>query len=591
MTLPILTTVIAVEADVVSVRQRARRIAEGLGFEAQDQTRIATAVSEIARNAFGYAGGGKAEFLLDGHAPAQSFLVRISDKGGGIPDLDAILEGRYRSSTGMGLGIAGARRLVDGFRIETMPGAGTSVELRKALPRRVAVTREVLAELVAGLSRERAEDPIGALREQNQELMRALDELRSRQEELAHLNTELEDTNRGVVALYAELDEKAEQLRQASELKSKFLSNMSHEFRTPLNSILALSRLLLDRVDGDLGPEQDRQVGYIRSSAESLTEMVNDLLDIAKVEAGKVDVRPADFTVAELFRGLRGVLKPLQTSAAVDLVFEEPSSVPPLVTDEGKVAQILRNLVSNALKFTEEGEVRVSARHEEAGGRVVFEVCDTGVGISPADLARIFEEFSQVESPLQHRAKGTGLGLPLSRKLAELLGGVIEVESCPGHGSTFRVALPVRFGEDRNGPAQVPAAPRTRILVVDDEETFRYVLRQMIGAGDGRYDILEATDGVEGLRRAREEQPDVIVLDLQMPRLDGYGVLRELAADPSTSTIPVIVSTSSTLGPENRARLAGASAVLPKQSLSREVVATALHDAARQRVVIPGRLA
>ena len=190
--------------------------------------------------------------------------------------------------------------------------------------------------------------------------MRTLDELRQRQEELARLNRELEDTNRGVVALYAELDERADHLRRADEVKTRFLSNMTHEFRTPLNSILALTRLLLDRVDGELTPEQERQVYFIRKSAENLSELVNDLLDLAKVEAGKIVVRPAEFEVRNLFGALRGMLRPLLLNTSVNLVFEEPDGIPPLHTDEGKVSQILRNFISNALKFTEQGEVRVS---------------------------------------------------------------------------------------------------------------------------------------------------------------------------------------------------------------------------------------
>ena len=220
------------------------------------------------------------------------------------------------------------------------------------------------------------------MREQNRELMQSLDEIRRREEESQQLNQELGDTNRGVVALYAELDGRAEQLRQASELKTRFLSNMSHEFRTPLNSVLALSRLLLDRIDGDLTAEQERQVGYIRRSAESLLDLVNDMLDLAKVEAGKAEIKPVRFAVTSLFGALRGALKPLLTSTAVELLFESPKDLPPLYTDEAKVAQILRNLISNALKFTEEGEVRVTARTSENGASIIFSVRDTGIGIA-----------------------------------------------------------------------------------------------------------------------------------------------------------------------------------------------------------------
>lgn len=585
---PILTVVITRENDVVAVRQRARRLAELLGFDTQDQTRIATAVSEIARNAFEYAGGGQAAFGLAGETSPQSLVIEVIDSGGGIADLGTILEGRYQSKTGMGLGLLGAKRLVDRFEIDTSLGGGTRVRLAKSLRRRQApITREAADQIADMLARQSPDDPLHVLAEQNRDLVRSLDEIKLRQEELARLNRELEDTNRGVVALYAELDERAEQLKQASELKSRFLSNMSHEFRTPLNSILALSRLLLDRIDGDLSEEQERQVGYIRKSAESLTELVNDLLDLAKVEAGKVDVRPVAFSVTELFGALRGALKPLQTNDKVELIFEEPGpDMPKLHTDEAKVAQILRNLVSNALKFTEAGEVRVRAHYDADVGRVLFAVADTGIGIPPEALERIFEEFWQVDHPLQRSAKGTGLGLPLSRRLAELLGGGIFVQSDPSRGSVFTFSLPPRFGAESEGGSasglglELPDRI-TRVLIVDDEETFRYVLRQMIGgsSGDMRHEVLEAAGGIEGLRLAREKRPDVVVLDLQMPDLDGHTVYRELKSDPATSALPIIVATSLSVGPELQAALPGASAILPKSALSRDVVASALSKA------------
>ncbi len=324
--------------------------------------------------------------------------------------------------------------------------------------RAAPITRSRLGEISDILQQENATDPLAALREQNRELMQSLDEIRRRTEESSALNQELGDTNRGVVALYAELDERAEQLRKASELKTRFLSNMSHEFRTPLNSVLALSRLLLDRIDGDLTPEQERQVGYIRRSAEGLLELVNDMLDLAKVEAGKVDVKSVTFTVHQLFGGLRGALRPLTTRQSVELIFDHPDDLPELYTDEGKVTQILRNLISNALKFTEQGEVRVTARRDQASGFVVFAVRDTGIGIDPRDHERIFEEFSQVDTRLQRKAKGTGLGLSLSRSLATLLGGTLRVESVLGQGSVFTLSIPAQRGDpDRQArPARRP---------------------------------------------------------------------------------------------------------------------------------------
>jgi signal transduction histidine kinase/CheY-like chemotaxis protein len=699
------------EPDVVTARQRARAIAEQLGFDAQDQTRLATAVSEIARNAYSYAGGGRVDFLVEGKEAPQLFVVQVSDQGPGIPNLSRVLEGDYESRTGMGLGIVGARRLVDRFEIESTPGRGTRVSLKKLFPRRAPV---MLPEMLDALSRrlaiQESIDPLAELQRQNQELLRTLEELRARQEELSLLNSELEDTNRGVVALYAELDEKAEHLRQADTMKSRFLSNMSHEFRTPLNSILALSGLLLEHADGPLTSEQDKQVGFIRRAAEELSELVNDLLDLAKVEAGKIVVRPSEFDVAGLFGALRGMLRPLLVNEAVSLVIEDPSSLPPLDTDEAKVSQILRNFISNALKFTERGEVRVSATLSSDGQAVVFSVADTGIGIAPEDLERIFEDFTQLDHPVQRRFRGTGLGLPLTRKLTALLGGSIAVQSRPGLGSTFSATIPIRYAEPepveppleadwRPEPDRVPVlvvedssqerllyekflkgtqfqlvhaattrqarqalkvarpravildivlrgedaweflvetkqghegesvpvivatsvedrqkglalgadaygvkpierdwlihtltrltlpAPERRLLIIDDEEADRYVLRTVLR--DLPFVVAEAASGEEGLRRAREERPNAIILDLVMPGLTGFEVLDRLRDEPRTADIPVIVLTSKMLDAAEHRQLASrAAAVLSKGNSSRRAARAALREALVQAGIV-----
>jgi signal transduction histidine kinase len=264
------------------------------------------------------------------------------------------------------------------------------------------------------------------------------------------LREELEETNRGVLALYAELDTQAEQLRLATELKSRFLAYMSHEFRTPINSIRSITRLLLDRVDGDLTTEQERQVNFIQQTAAEFAEMVDDLLDLAKVEAGRVEISPAWFEMVDLFSALRGMFKPVLTNPDVNLIFEEPVGVPKLYTDDRKVSQVLRNFIANALKFTREGEVRVTARALE-DERVQFQVIDTGIGIAPEFHASIFQDFSQVNSPLQKQFRGTGLGLSLSKRLAELLGGALSLHSEAGKGSTFSLTIPQRLKEDGGG--------------------------------------------------------------------------------------------------------------------------------------------
>ncbi|MFL6246416.1 MAG: ATP-binding protein [Thermoanaerobaculia bacterium] len=695
--LPLFSLPIESEEDVVLARQRARQTAAALSFDGQDQIRLATAVSEIARNAYSYAGGGRIEFRVEGSQAPQLLTITIHDRGPGIGNLEEILAGRYRSTTGMGLGIIGAQRLVDRVDIETS-ASGTSVSMRKLLPSRGEFySAPRLQALAQELMRDPRRTAMEEVRQQNIDLIAALEELRKRKEELETLNRELEDTNRGVVALYAELDEKAEHLRRADDMKTKFLSNMTHEFRTPLNSILALSKLLLDEFDGPLNDEQKKQVGFIRKGAEGLSELVNDLLDIAKIEAGKTTVTAKEFSISDLLSALRGMLRPLLLNTSVALVFEEPEEIPPMISDEAKVSQILRNFISNALKFTERGEVRVSVRYDPTIDIVEFSVSDTGIGIAAADQETIFREFSQVDNRLQRRAKGTGLGLPITAKLVDLLGGRLTLESTVGAGSTFRAAIPrvhsaasgplpglaapeaddsripilfvedhpetlelyerylagtpfrllpardlrearyglqfrprvivldillagedswaflaevKRDGSTRNTPVMVITAVEDQhkaivlganafnlkpvgrevlirtltelttswsILVIDDDEATRYVLARALA--ELNCSIIEAATGNEGLQKAREEKPDLIFLDLNLPEIGGVEILQQLKGDPATTRVPVIVYTSRPLDDTLARELqGGASLVLSKHHYDRDALITAVRQ-------------
>jgi signal transduction histidine kinase/CheY-like chemotaxis protein len=690
------------EQDVVTARQRAGLIAALLGFDQSEQTRIATAVSEIVRNAFRYTGSGRVEYAVEGETAPQLFAIVVRDSGQGIINLDEVLNGRYRSTTGMGVGIVGARRLMDRFHIDS-GRTGTTVSLKKFLPRRAPyVDARRISEIARDVSDRKPSSLVEEFQRQNQELLRALEELHRRQEELVRLNRELEDTNRGVVALYAELDEKADHLRRADELKSRFLSNMTHEFRTPVNSILALTTLLEER------PQPEPEVQYLRRAAENLSELVNDLLDLAKVEAGKTEVRTAEFEVVNLFGALRGMLRPLLVNQSVALIFDEPQGLPIMRTDEGKVSQILRNFISNALKYTENGHVHVSAHLNPQREAVTFSVADTGIGIAGTDQQRIFDEFEQIEHPLQRRVKGTGLGLPLSRRLAELLGGRLWVQSDPGAGSTFFAEIPVHYQPrtaEADGwathwerdPARLPVlvvedgfedqlfyekilkttafqplgarsiaearqaltrvrpavmildlllrteeswnflcelkeSPATReipvlvastvndpakvlslgadafavkpidrtwlldtltrlagvnaakrVLVVDDQEPIRIVLRQFLAAR--QYRCVEAATGEAGLIAARAEHPHAILLDLGLPDLNGREVLRRLKSDPSTGDIPVVVITSARLDRQEREELGrSVAAIVSKDALTAAVIDEAITRATESSV-------
>ena len=258
------------------------------------------------------------------------------------------------------------------------------------------------------------------------------------------LRAELDETNQGVLALYGELDQQAEQLRQVSELKSRFLSYMSHEFRTPLGSILSMTRLLDDGMDGELSSGQRQQVLFISNAASELREMVDDLLDLAKIEAGRITISPGWFDLMDLFSALRGMFRPLVEGNDIELEFIAPPQLPMLYTDDKKLAQILRNYVSNALKFTPRGRIVVSAELE-GDAAVRFSVRDTGIGIPQEMQAALFEDFMQVDSPLQKRLRGTGLGLSLCKRFAGLLGGHVGVNSVQGEGSEFFVVVPVNL--------------------------------------------------------------------------------------------------------------------------------------------------
>jgi signal transduction histidine kinase/CheY-like chemotaxis protein len=575
-TLPLLSLNIAEEGDIVRARQSARQLALRAGFHQQDQARIATAVSEIARNAFQYAGSGRVEFSIDLKSSPQMVWVEVSDQGPGIGDLDDVLGGSYESRTGMGIGLSGSRRLMDQFRIQSAPGAGTKVTFAKALPPSVKpILHTEVSRLYAQLPPASGSGAMDELQRQSQELLQTLESLRireleleKRERELAQLSLELQETNRGVVALYAELDEAAAALKRADEMKSHFLRYVSHEFRTPVNAVLALSQLLLRRMDGELTPEQEKQVQYIRQAVQDLSEMVNDLLDLAKVEAGKTEIRISRVDLGQFFGSIRALMRPLATNPAVSLIFEDPPPGIILETDESKLGQILRNMISNALKFTEVGEVRVAAEYLEAGS-LRFSVTDTGVGIAADDLETIFHEFAQVENRLQKHVRGTGLGLPLSRKLATLLGGTLEAASTPGVGSTFSLMLPCD-----SMPSDRRVRPQGKtILIIDDEESSRYITRQLFRGS--AYRIIEARTGVEGTERTRFEHPALVLLDLMMPQQNGFNVLDELQSDDATRDIPVVIQTSKSLTNIDYERLASRQAtILPKAGKGRREALT-----------------
>ncbi|WP_309889853.1 ATP-binding protein [Archangium sp.] len=558
--------------DVVNTRQRGRHIAQTLGFDSHDQVRIATAISEVARLAAASANG-HIEFLLE-DVPTPTLIVRVrapTSVNGGF------VSGSTPDALRPGPALAPAQRLMDRMALRPEGDGWLLLEMTQRLPH-APPGAQVVGELQEELERQRRSGGTDELQRQNDDLLRTLEELQARKAEVDRLNRELEETNRGVVALYAELEEKAEALRRASDMKTRFISNVSHELRTPISSILTLSRLLLDHIDGPLNGEQEKQVLFIRKSGEALQELIDDLLDLAKIESGRVEVRPTRFSVAELFGALRGMLRPLRVHEGVSLAFEEAEGLPELHTDERKLSQILRNLISNALKFTQRGEVRVSAAPGPRQGTVVFSVHDTGVGIAPEDQERIFEEFVQVEGPHQQGVKGTGLGLPLSRRLAELLGGALDVHSQPGEGSTFQAVVASDYTQRQGAKGEEDAGSQSleqetsnarTVLIIDDDEVARYLVQRLLA--EASLQFREASSGGEGLRLAGEMRPAAILLDMSLPDMDGSEVLEALRRQSATRNTPVIIHSSRSMTEQERGRLIPhVVGILPKNGLTRE---------------------
>jgi signal transduction histidine kinase len=292
---------------------------------------------------------------------------------------------------------------------------------------------------------------VDELRQQNFELLTTLATLRDREKELVHLNAELGDTNRAVTALYAELEVQAGELRRRAEANARFLSTLTHELRTPLYAARGMTEAILRDHEDDLDRGLRDDVTLIDGAMVEALDLVNDHLDLAKLAAGRTTVRLAEIDVGELFATLRAIITRLPAHKGVEIAFEDVAGVPIVQTDGFKLSQILRNLIVNALKFTEIGHVRVSCETAPRGDAVRFAVSDTGPGLSKADQVRVFEEFVQLGTERQGEIRGTGLGLPLTRRLAGLLGGRVAVDSSPGKGSTFSATIPVRYPDDMEG--------------------------------------------------------------------------------------------------------------------------------------------
>ncbi|WP_224962221.1 response regulator [Geomonas subterranea] len=393
----------------------------------------------------------------------------------------------------------------------------------------------------------------------NAELVQQSEELVQQSTELAHQSDELARRNRV-------LDQQKQLLEEATRLKSEFLSNMSHELRTPLNSVLALSRVLAIQGGDRLTEEERGYLGIIERNGKHLLSLINDILDLAKIESGRQDLFMESVDPAKVAAEVVDGLEVLAREKGIALSFSAPATVPRMLIDVKKLRQMLQNLVGNAVKFTAQGAVTV--RLEVQAQELVFEVADTGIGIAPQYLESIFHEFRQADGSTSRSYEGTGLGLAIVKKSALLLGGDVAVSSELGRGSVFTLRLPLDCGKAAGareqvlpvaqalgeraprgagfapGAAQGPGAaavqvPGRSVLVVDDDpEAVSLITTHLSQAG---YGTLSALNGPDALRLARANRPFAITLDIMMPEMDGWEVMRELKEHPETADIPVMI--------------------------------------------------
>lgn len=496
------------EPDVFTVRQAGRQVAAALRCPQHDQVRIATALSELGRELYSCCGRVSVDFRLDRDA-APALVIEF----GFAPRPGVRIPGE---------GVAAAGRLMDLVE-EDRAGGLAIVRTRKNLPVGTGVTDDEIDELRARLRRLHPVSAFDELRTQNAELIEALEESRRQREELQSLNAELEQTNRGVmalytelseelektnrgvVALYAELDDKTEQLHDAVATKNRFWASISHELRTPVNGIVGLARLLLDPQNGPLDEEQQRQVSLINDTGIALLGMVEELLDMAKAEQGRLEARQGLMETRAMLGQLSALLRPIAEQKGLTLAVDAADAPAVLVTDEVLLTRVLRNLLGNAVKFTVEGEVRLTVR--SAPDHVAFVVTDTGPGIPPAYSERVFEEFYQVPGT---SAPGTGLGLPYARRLTAVLGGELTLDSTLGEGTTVTVRLPTH--------RPLAGLGLRHVLVIDADAASRRGLRDLVGAAAER--VSEAPGAAAADDAVASGAPDLVLLGPGTPDSD-----------------------------------------------------------------------
>lgn len=567
---------IQTESDVVVARNIGSQLAREICFDKTTCIRIGTTISELSRNMIEHANRGDVIFMVGKRKNDTDGLILIfKDEGNGIEDLEKIQSGNFVSRHGMGVGLTGSQRLMDDFNVHSRQGKGTTITTAKWLPH---YSKKIVSERITSLqtafkefSNRGGASMADTINAQNHELQFLLKRLQDRNDEIETINRELEETNKGVVALNRELEDRAiaiEKTRLEAEMankaKSEFLANMSHEIRTPMNAILGFTEVLEDKITDKI---LLKYLSSISSSGKALLNIINDILDLSKIEAGKLDLQYEAVNLVSLMNEVGQIFDHKTRQKKIDFILEIDRSIPNVVfIDDVRLRQILFNLVGNAVKFTDFGFVKLSVEKitthtENETIDLLFQVEDSGIGIPGDQINKIFEAFEQQKNQSLNKYGGTGLGLTITYRLINMMGGQIKVESSLGKGSKFNVYLKnlevssmmeADQTDTKTDLSEIIFDPAT--IIVADDITHNC---ELIVSFLEKYElnIYTATNGEEAVKMARRNKPDLILMDLKMPVMSGFEATSIIKSDENLKSIPVIALTASAMKEEQNKTL------------------------------------